>query len=120
MSPKPDRGTKPLTSSVFYVLLALADEERHGLGIAADVAERTGGDVEMGPGTLYTTIKKMADAGLVAESTARRRAENDDPRRRYYRITRPGRRALEAEARRLTLIVDAVHAKRVLEGSRSS
>ena len=114
MSPRPDRGTKPLTSSVFYVLLALADEDRHGLGVAADIAERTGGDVEMGPGTLYTTIKKMAETGLVRESTGRQRAEHADPRRRYYRITRSGRTALEAEARRLELIVDAVYEKRVL------
>ena len=115
MSPKPARGTKPLTSSVFYVLLALADGERHGLGVAADIAERTDGDVELGPGTLYTAIQKMLDAGFIEESTGTGRAKGADPRRRYYRITRSGRNALEAEAVRLARIVDAAREKRVLK-----
>jgi DNA-binding PadR family transcriptional regulator len=116
--PRPDRGTKPLTSSVFYVLLALADSERHGLGISADIADRTHGDVDMGPGTLYTTLGKMLDDGLIAEATGRRARGEDDTRRRYYRITRPGKSALKAEAQRLEVIVDAVRAKRVLEDPR--
>jgi len=114
VSPKPDRGTKPLTSSSFYILFALADGEQHGLGIAAEIAERTGGDVELGPGTLYTAIQKMEGAGLIKESTGRRRAEKEDSRRRYYRITTAGRQALEAEARRLARIVDATFEKLTL------
>jgi len=118
MSPKPDRGTKPLTSSTFYILFALANGEQHGLGIAAEIAERTDGDVELGPGTLYTAIQKMERAGLIEESTGRRRGDRDDSRRRYYRITSTGRHALEAETRRLARIVDAAFEKRILKDRR--
>jgi DNA-binding PadR family transcriptional regulator len=115
MSPKPDRGAKPLTSSNFYILFALADREQHGLGIAAEIAQRTDGDVELGPGTLYTAIQKMEDAGLIKESTGSRRDGKDDARRRYYRITAAGRHALQAETRRLARIVDAAFQKRILK-----
>ena len=117
MSPKPSRGTKPLTSSVFYILLALADNERHGLGIAADIAERTDGDVELGPGTLYSSMQKMLDACLIEESNAPGSGKHD-PRRRYYRITRLGREALRAEAERLERLVDTARDKHVLKTPR--
>jgi DNA-binding PadR family transcriptional regulator len=120
MSPKPDRGTKPLTSSNFYILLALADGEQHGLGIAAEIAARTDGDVELGPGTLYTAIQKMESAGLIKESTSRSRGDNDDSRRRYYRITATGRHALQAEAKRLARILDAAFEKRILKRGRTA
>ena len=116
MSPKADRGTKPLTSANFYILFALADGEQHGLGIAAEVLERTGGDVELGPGTLYTAIQKSLNAGLIKESTDRPRKAKDDSRRRYYCITPAGRHALRAEAKRLARIVDAAFDKRILIG----
>ena len=115
MSPKGASGAKPITSSAFYILLALADEERHGLGIADEVAQRTGNDVDLGPGTLYHAIKKALEAGLIQESTARRDRADDDPRRRYYAITRRGRRALEIETRRLARLLDAAREKKVLE-----
>lgn len=105
------RGTKPLTSSAFYVLLALVDEPRHGLGIASEVEARTGGDVRLGPGTLYNAIKKLLDEKLIAEVHA---DPDDDPRRRYYRITRSGRAALTAEAEKLDRVVEAARAKEVL------
>lgn len=113
MSPRADRGAKPITSSVFYILLALADEERHGLGIAADIAMRTEGAVDLGPGTLYNAIRKMTGQGLIEDSTGRG-DEGDDPRRRYYRITRAGRQVLREEARRLEVVVRAARAKKVL------
>lgn len=115
MSPKGASGAKPITSSAFYILLALADEERHGLGIAAEVAHRTDDAVDLGPGTLYHAIKKMLDAGLIQDSILERSPPDDDPRRRYYSITRAGRRALETEARRLARILDAVVEKNVLK-----
>jgi DNA-binding PadR family transcriptional regulator len=118
VSPKGASGAKPLTSSFFYILLALADQERHGLGIAAEVARRTDDEVDLGPGTLYNAIKKMLDAGLIEDSTTPRDPAVDDPRRRYYGITRTGRRALEAEARRLARIVDAAREKNVLHDLR--
>lgn len=118
MSPKADRGTKPLTSANFYILFALAEGEQHGLGVAAEIAERTGGDVELGPGTLYTAIQKLLNAGMIEESTSLPRKAKEDSRRRYYRITPAGRHALKAEAKRLARIVDAAFEKRILTGRR--
>lgn len=111
-------GGKPLTSSVFYILLALADSARHGLGIAADVDQRTGGEVQLGPGTLYNAIKKMLAGGLIAVAPERPAPEDDDPRRRYYCITNDGRRALEREAMRLDRVLDAAREKRVIGDTR--
>jgi len=110
-------GGKPLTSSVFYILLALADADRHGLGIAADVEERTGGDVKLGPGTLYNAIKNMLADGLI-EMARRSAPEADDPRRRYYSITGPGRRLLKQEAARLDRVLAAARDKRIVGESR--
>jgi len=97
----------PLTPAVFQILLALTDEERHGYGIMQDVVRRTGGEMEMGPGTLYGSIKRMARDGLI-EAVARRRAPDlEDQRRRYYGLTTFGREVARAEARRLQrLVVD--------------
>jgi DNA-binding PadR family transcriptional regulator len=86
-----------MTSAVLHILLSLASEDRHGLGIAADVKSFTNGRLVLGPGTLYGTIKRLLDAGLV-EDLGQPSPDEDDPRRRYYRITAKGRRALEAEA----------------------
>jgi DNA-binding PadR family transcriptional regulator len=116
VSPKAARGTKPLTSANFYILFALADGEQHGLGVAAEIAERTGGDVELGPGTLYTAIQKLQNLGMIEESANPPRGAKNDSRRRYYRITPAGRRAVQAEAERLERIVDAAIEKRILTG----
>src|SRR5262249_61118024 len=90
-----------MTSAVLHILLSLAAEDRHGLGIAADVKAFTGGRLTFGPGTLYGTIKRLLDAELV-EDLGSPDAKDDDPRRRYYRITAKGRRALEHETAALT------------------
>jgi DNA-binding PadR family transcriptional regulator len=108
------RGAKPLTSSSFYVLLALKDGPKHGLGIAADIEERTSGEVRLGPGTLYNAIKKMLQQKLIADERSRPEPEDDDPRRRYYRITRSGEAALAAEASRLDRLLRAARAKAAL------
>ena len=100
----------PLTPAVFYVLLALADEDRHGYGIAKDVASRTNDAVRLGPGTLYGTLTRMTESGLVAERAAR----PSDERRKYYRLTSFGRRVAEAEARRLEDMVSLARAKSLL------
>ena len=79
-----------MTPAVLHILLSLAAEDRHGLGIAADVKAFTEGRLTLGPGTLYGTIKRLLDAGLV-EDLGSPDAADDDPRRRYYRITDDGR-----------------------------
>ena len=104
----------PLTPAVWHILLALVDEERHGYGIMREVAERTGGRTRLGPGTLYGTLKRLLDDGLVAESGERPDPALDDERRRYYRLTDLGRRVAQAEARRLEDMVSSARAKRLL------
>ena len=112
---QPDPQTLlPLPVSEFQILLALADEERHGYAIRREVAERTDGDVQLGPGTLYGSIKRMVNSGLIAESDERPDPELDDERRRYYRITPLGRKVAAAEARRMERLVRIARAKRLL------
>jgi DNA-binding PadR family transcriptional regulator len=108
------RGIKPLTGSSFYVLLALKDGPKHGLGIAAEIEERTSGEVRLGPGTLYNAVKKMLEQKLIADERTRPTPEEDDPRRRYYRITRTGEAALAAETSKLERLLRAARAKAVL------
>lgn len=101
----------PLSEAVFQVLLALADEDRHGYGIMREVEARTGGRVRLGPGTLYGAIKRLRRQGLVAEVGAE---EGDDERRRYYRLTPFGRKVASSEARRLERLVEGARQKRLL------
>jgi DNA-binding PadR family transcriptional regulator len=107
-----------LTPAVFHILLALADDERHGYGIMQEIAARTEGEVTLGPGTLYGTIKRLLADGLIEESGERRDPKIDDERRRYYRLTTQGRRAASAEARRLAQLVRVSRRKHLLEGAR--
>ncbi len=107
-----------LTPAVFHILLALADQERHGYGIMQEIAGRTEGQVILGPGTLYGTIKRLLADGLIEESGERPDPELDDQRRRYYRLTPLGRRAASAEARRLAQLVRVSRRKHLLEGAR--
>ena len=102
--------TKPLAGTTFYVLLALADRQRYGLDIVREIAKRTRGEVQLGPGTLYNAIKKMLGEGLIAEAQSEA-GPNDDPRRKYYRITPEGRRRLADETARLESLVSAARAK---------
>ena len=104
----------PLPVSEFQILLALTDEERHGYGIKREVADRTGGDVQLGPGTLYGSIKRMVASGLIEESDERPDPEMDDERRRYYRITPLGKQVAVAEARRMERLVGIARAKRLI------
>jgi DNA-binding PadR family transcriptional regulator len=103
-----------LTPAVFHILLALADEERHGYGIMQEIALRTDNQVQLGPGTLYGTIKRLLADGLIEESDERPDPELDDERRRYYRLTELGRRAASAEAQRLAQLVRVSRQKRLL------
>ena len=96
-----------LTEPMFLILVALAGEERHGYAIMQEVEGETGGAVRLGPGTLYRSIKRLLDEGLIGESEDR--PDPDDPhedgRRRYYRLTAAGERAARAEAERLDRVL---------------
>jgi DNA-binding PadR family transcriptional regulator len=94
-----------LTPAVFHVLLALAGEERHGYAILKEILRLTGGRVRLQAGTLYGTLQRLLDAGLVEEVPAPRRAMSTDSRRRYYRLTRAGRRVLDEEVDRMASLV---------------
>jgi DNA-binding PadR family transcriptional regulator len=92
----------PLPPAVFHILVALADRDRHGYSIMQDVAARTDGKVRLSAGTLYSSIRRMLEQGLVEELRESPDPESTDERRRYYRLTRLGRRVAMAEAHRLT------------------
>ena len=95
----------PLQPAVFQILVALADQDRHGYAIMQDVAARTDGRMKLSPGTLYGSIRRMLDEGLIVELDERPAPDEDDERRRYYRITASGRAAAQAEADRLTTLL---------------
>lgn len=105
----------PLKRAEFHILLALAGGEQHGYSIMQEVESLTAGAIQLGPGTLYTTIKRMVDEGLIAESANRPDPALDDQRRRYYKLTDFGRRVVAAEARRLAQLVEVARARRLLE-----
>ena len=114
-------GLLPLTPVALNILLALADEERHGYGIGVEVRERTGGKMRLGPGTLYGSLKRMVDGGLVEEAEESENLPEGQPdgtprrydaeRRRYYRLTGFGERVLAAELERLEEVVRTAQAK---------
>jgi DNA-binding PadR family transcriptional regulator len=103
----------PLPASVMHVVVALADGEKHGYAIMRDVAELSGGAVRMGSGTLYGSIKRMLDQGLIEEADERPDPALDDQRRRYYRLTALGHRVGAAENRRLSSLVDAARLRQL-------
>ena len=94
----------PLTPTVFHILLAVVEEPRHGYRIMQEVQEASGGQVGLGPGTLYGAIERMVDAGLI-EETSPPEGETPSARRRYYGMTALGRRALLAETRRMEVMM---------------
>jgi DNA-binding PadR family transcriptional regulator len=106
----------PLTPAVFHILLALAGGDRHGYGILKDVLQHTDGAVRLGPGTIYGTLQRLMETGWVEESDGP--ADAVDERRRHYRLTRTGRKALEAEVQRMEGLVRAARAQRI--GGRTS
>src|SRR5215218_10237674 len=111
-----DRPPAPtaLSAPVFQILLSLVDGDLHGYAIIQDIAARTGGEVRLTASTLYAAVKRLLDAGWIEELAERPRAERDDPRRRYYRITRLGRDVARAEARRVERLAAMARAKRLL------
>ena len=107
--------TPSLPPHWFQILLALADEDRHGLGIMNDVLERTGGGMKLWPGMLYRNLARLVDDGLLVEVEAPAGAEAGGGRPRYYHITAAGRRACAAEAQRLAGFVEAARRKKLLK-----
>ena len=104
LSPTPD-DLLPLPVATFHILVAVADQDRHGYAIMQDVASRTDGALKLSPGTLYGSIRRMLEEGLITEVSDRERPDEDDDRRRYYRITTFGRSVAQAEARRLAMLL---------------
>ena len=100
----------PLPPATFHILIALAEGDRHGYAIIQDVSVRTGGEVRMSAGTLYRSIQRMQEHGLIEETRDRPAPDEDDERRRYYRLTEFGSAVARAEARRLTQLVKLAQA----------
>lgn len=101
----------PLGPAVFHVLLALADGDAHGYRIRADVIERSNGTLKLDPGSLYRLIARLSDDGLIDEAPSRPKADEDDERRRYYRLTPLGKRLLTAETNRMADLVAVARSK---------
>ena len=108
----------PLTNLAFNILVALGNEDRHGYAIIKEIEERSEGTMTVRSGTLYTALQRLQDAGLVEESGDRPAPDRDDQRRRYYRITDLGRDAVTLEAARLSTLLDAARAKKLVSSAR--
>src|SRR4051812_2699686 len=104
-------GLLPLPAATFHILMAVADQDRHGYAIIQDVAMRTGGELKLSAGTLYRSIQRMLEQGLLVETRERPDPDNDDERRRYYRITPLGTAVARAEARRLSDLIRMARAR---------
>ena len=115
--PPESPGPLPLTPVEFHVLLSLSGGDLHGYAILQDVASRTGGQIRLRTGTLYTVVKRMLDGGWLVEAETRPKA-GDDQRRRYYRLTPLGRGVLREEALRLQTLVALAQEKRILPATR--
>lgn len=101
----------PLSPAAFHILVALAEASRHGYAIMKDVAVATSGEVKLNPGTLYTTIKRLLEDGLIRETAVPAGADSTDERRRYYSVTPLGRRVARAELMRLQGLIDHAAAR---------
>lgn len=112
MARKSPEAFLPLRSNWFHILLSLVDGEQHGYGVMRDVLDRSGGKVRLWPATLYGSLKRLIEQGLIVESASRPAAELDDARRRYYRLTPLGRRVLELESERLKDLVNILDRRR--------
>ncbi|MBX5495049.1 MAG: PadR family transcriptional regulator [Bryobacteraceae bacterium] len=106
----------PLHRDTFHILVSLADRDRHGYSIMLDVLERTDGVLRLSPSTLYASIRRLLEQGLIQELTERPDPEHDDQRRRYYRLTQLGRAVAIAEARRLERLLADARATGLLPG----
>jgi len=115
----PPETTIDLTPAMFQVLLALGDGEKHGYAILKEVEDQTNGHVRLSTGTLYAMIKRLLSEGILAECRNRPPAEEDDQRRRYYRLTPLGRQLATAEAERMERIIATAREKHLLKRLRT-
>ena len=106
----------PLPPVTFHILIALAKEDRHGYAIMQDVEERTGGKLRLSAGTLYRSMQRLLEQGLIIETRERPAPELDDERRRYYRITPFGSAVARAEARRMSELLGMARAQGLVLG----
>jgi DNA-binding PadR family transcriptional regulator len=109
-APPTPESLLPLPEATLHILMSLSDEDRHGYAVIQDVTARTRGEVRLSAGTLYRSIQRMLEQGLIVEKRERPAPEEDDERRRYYRITPLGTAVARAEARRLSELVRLAHA----------
>lgn len=107
----------PLAPASFHILLALAEEDRHGYAVLLDVERRTGGEVRLSAATLYRSIQRLLEDGLIVELRERPAPELDDERRRYYRITPRGEAAARAETQRLSKLVRLARSAGIVPGT---
>src|SRR5882724_12026893 len=114
--PKPG-SLLPLPTAVLHILIALADRDRHGYSIMQDVTARTEGKVQLSAGTLYSSIRRMLEQGLIEELAASADPSSADERRRYYRLTRFGRRAAAAEVERLNALLQQARGTGLVPGA---
>ena len=110
-TPDPIRELLPLTPAVFYILFVLAEGEKHGYAIMKEVETVSGGQFTMGPGTLYTTIQRLLELGLIEETST---SSNSERRRRNYRLLRRGRQVFEAELNRMESLVRSAQRRRLV------
>ena len=112
----PKRKLEPLPSAAFQILLALAGEDLHGYGIMRQVEEQTDGKLRLGPGTLYSSVQSLLEAGLIEEREPPGDVRNGDDRRRFYRLSSTGRKLAVSEAARLADLLRVARAKKILRG----
>lgn len=113
------QDSQPLTTAMFHVLLALADGDKHGYAILKEVEMRTNGEVQLGTGTLYGIIKRLLMNDMITE-VRHAAVKNDDPRRRYYKLTDLGRDTAIAEAKRLEKLVADARSKRLIKAFKTT
>ena len=112
----PKSKLSPLPAAAFQILMSLAADDLHGYEIMRRVEQQTGGRTRIGPGTLYSSIQALLDAGFIAEVASRGDVHSNDERRRYYRLTQAGRKAARDEAERLADLLRVARAKKILRG----
>jgi len=112
----PKQKFSPLPAAAFHILMALVDDDLHGYEIMRRVEEQTAGRTRLGPGTLYSSIQALLEAGFIVEVSQPGAADTNDERRRYYRVTAAGRRAGREEAERMADLLRIARAKKILRG----